>query len=280
MRTVQHLIKAFAIALAVLIIVTIFGAVVGGVTFLGALTTDDWEWDGPHNDSWTEENYDGVKLTNLDISVKATAVKVRTVEDGERVRIETNNDHIVSWTDEDAKRLNVVEKSHGVFGWGGTGGLVIYIRKDVKFDEVKISVGAGTLQIEELETKSLDLSLGAGKTQIDHLVVTSSAKINGGAGKLEIDDAKLHNADVELGVGKSDLQARLTGRSKIEAGVGKLDLDLVGERKDYKLLVDKGIGAVSLDGESLHDGAVHGDGANNIEIKSGVGAVDIRFVGR
>ncbi len=280
MRAAQHLIKAFAIALAVVIIVSIFGAVVGGVTFLGALTTDDWGWETQPDDSWTKTEYEDVALTKLDINVKATEVKFQTVQDGERVRVETNNDHIATWTSEDGGCLNVVEKSHGVFGWGGVAGLVVYVREGVKFDDVRISVGAGTLQVEELETKSLDLQLGAGTTQFEKLTVSSSAKVNGGAGKLEIKEAKLHNAEVKLGVGKNEVRAQLTGRNKIEAGVGKLDLDLVGAEEDYKLMIDKGIGAVSLGGEKLGDGTVRGNGENNVEIESGVGAVEIRFVGK
>lgn len=277
MNTAQKLIKAFALALAMIIVISIFGALVGGVYVVGNLIsgTDDAQL-GEITEIWTEDEDEEVReIRSLNINVKATSVRLRRVQDGDRVRVETNNDYIVNWID--GSTLEIVEKSHGFFGLGGQGDLVIYTRESVRFDDVNIEIGAGTLEIEDLETKRLDLDLGAGKAQIRNLKVTEEADIEGGTGKTAIVDSELRDARINLGVGKADVEARLLGDSRLVTGVGKLDLVLLGKETDYKLTIDKGIGAVELNGSKLGDGARWGEGKNRVDLEAGIGAVDIRI---
>lgn len=275
MRAAQQIIKGFALALALVIIISIFGAIAGGVFWIGSMIADDdsSDWNG-NTGTWTEQEVDVAGITELDINVKATRLEIRRVADGEPVKVETNNEYVAVWAN--SNKLEVVEKSHGFFGWGGTGDVIVYVREDVKFDKVKMEIGAGTLRVEGLETRELDLNLGAGKAQIDSLKVTGRADINGGAGKTTI-TGEMRNAEIELGAGKADVAARLSGESKIEAGVGKLDLVLIGQESDYRVVVDKGIGSIRLDGVSLRDGEHWGSGTNRVDLEAGVGAVDIRL---
>lgn len=235
---------------------------------------DEISWNG--SSEWVNTEFSGKEMMRLDVSVKATAVRIRTAKEGEPVRIETNNEYITSWVD--GSTLNVVEKSHGFFGWGGTGDLVIYVREDTTFDSVEIEIGAGTLDVERLEAKDLKLNLGAGKTAIDELIATRRAEIDGGAGVVEIRGGELHDLDLDLGAGKAELRARVVGNGRVTAGVGKTELTLIGREEDYRLRIDKGIGSVTLDGRSLSDGESVGSGATLIEIDSGVGAVEMKIV--
>ena len=84
---------------------------------------------------------------------------------------------------------------------------------------------------------------------------------------------KLKNAKVAVygigGVGS------YTVEGLARAGVGHLVLNLYGRETDYKLRVDKGLGAVKFNGSEMSDGSAHGDGKNEIKIDGGVGAIDI-----
>lgn len=275
MKGAQKVIKWFALALAALLIVTIFSGIIGGLSFVGMMVWgDEISWNG--NSEWVNTEFSGKEMTRLDVNVKATAVRIRMAKEGESVRIETNNEYITSWVD--GSTLNVVEKSHGFFGWGGTGDLVIYVREDTVFDSVEIEIGAGTLDVERLEARDLKLNLGAGKTAIDELVATRRAEIDGGAGVVEIRGGELHDLDLDLGAGKAELRARVVGNGRVTAGVGKTELTLIGREEDYRLRIDKGIGSVTLDGRSLSDGESVGSGTTLIEIDSGVGAVEMKIV--
>ena len=275
MRNAQKLIKAFALVLATLIIVGIFTAIIGGVSFLAAVTGAEIGGGVSDSSAWTSESYESQMVHELEMSVKATSVKFRLVDDGEPVRVETNNEYVTTWIDMDGRRLNVVEKSHGLFGWGGKGEVIVYVRKNVSFEKVKLEVGAGELDIEKLDAWVLDLDLGAGRTEIRALKVSERATIDGGAGYLAIKQAEMQNAHLELGVGKAEIEAKLRGESKIDSGVGKVELKLVGREQDYSVEVDKGLGSIELNGEKLGDGSVWGTGKNRVDIDSGVGAVEI-----
>lgn len=277
MNGVQRVIKVCAVALAAFLIFLIVSCIVAGVSFLGMMVWgDEIGWNSSEG-SWTVDEYALEEVRELDINVKATNLKFQVVEEGEAVRVETNNEYIDTWVN--GNKLSVVERSHGVFGWGGKGDLVVYVRDDVVFDEAKLEVGAGALEMEKLEAKRVRLNLGAGKTHIDKLKVSEQADIDGGAGLFELWNGEIKDLDLDLGVGKAELLVKLTGNNRIETGVGKTDLILLGEKDDYRITVDKGIGNVSVDAVSVDDGAVIGEGQDLVEVSAGVGAVDIRLPG-
>ena len=48
-------------------------------------------------------------------------------------------------------------------------------------------------------------------------------------------------------------------------------------KRNYQIKVDKGVGNATLDGKSIRDDSVYGDGQNRIDIDGGIGSVDIEF---
>lgn len=278
MNTAQKVIKGFAIGLAVLIMVSIAAAVLSAVGTL-ELISNGFE----RGSSVTGETFELVKedentnVKRLDISVKATRVWVKSVNSG-GVRVQTNNEYIEKW--EENGTLHIVERSHGVFGFGGTGELTIYLDSTMELEEVKLEIGAGTLTAQDLVAKRIDLELGAGRTEIDHLNASERLKIDGGAGLLAVKGGKAKDAKIEIGAGKAEIRLELMGNSRVESGVGKLELRLIGAEVDYMLAIDKGIGSVNYNGKNLADDTREGNGVNKVEIKSGVGAVEIQTVAR
>lgn len=278
MNTTQRLIKGLAILLAVFIMVSIAGAVLSAVGTLG-LIYDGFERDDLVMGETIEvvgEEGEGLSIKQLDVSVKATRVWVKSVDSG--VKYQTNNEYIDVW--EENGTIHVVERSHGVFGFGGTGELTIYVSNKVELEEAKFEVGAGTLTVQDLVAKRIDLKLGAGKTEIDYLSASERLRIDSGAGVVEVMRGRANNAEIEIGAGKAELRLELIGDSKVVSGVGKLELELIGAETDYRLAIDKGIGSVSYNGRNLADDTREGNGENVVEIKSGVGAVEIRTVAR
>lgn len=280
MRSAQRVIKYFALALAAVIIIGLASIVVGAVSFAGFFVWgDELSWNGGTTENsvvWggTDEN---TAINNLKVEVGATSFRLVETADSKTMRVESNNKYIV--VRQEVGRLVIEETKRGIFNWGNGGEVVVYVPKGMRFDGVRIEAGAGLLEIEKLVTATLDLDLGAGKTHIEELEVTRRARIDGGAGYVEIRNAVLNNLDLDLGVGKADVRAKLIGDSRVDTGVGKLDLALIGKEEDYKIAVDKGIGSVTLDGRGLGDGATTGNGANLIKIESGIGSVEIKTVG-
>lgn len=269
MKTTFQIIKAFAIVLAVMIIVSIIGAVVTGVEMLGMLGSER------DHDEYTlvaDAGYSDVK--ELDINVKATELKI-VETDKELVRVETTSKYIDQWQDQGT--LHVTERSHGIFGWNAVGLTTIYLPKNTHFERVRLEVGAGSLTVEtDLNAKKAKLDFGAGRAMLDGLYVSESAEIDAGAGLLEIHGGKVKDLNLDMGAGKAVVDLRLAGNNHIQTGAGKLELGLLGGKSDYTVAVNKGIGSVALDGANLGDNEEWGKGVNKVKIESGVGAIEIR----
>ncbi len=273
----QRVIKGFAIALAVFLMMVIGSALVAGISFLGYLAWgNDVSWSGQAGD-WSTLDLSVSDVRDIEINIKATPLKLRQAEnDSDRIRIDTNSNYIETWSGNG--KLSIVEKSHGFFGWGGSGEVIIYLPEKAVFEDFNIEIGAGTLEAELINARTLKLNLGAGRTSIGMLNVKDSAQIDGGTGFMEIRDGGVRNLDLEVGAGRADLRLKLAGDNRIESGVGRLDLDLVGDEDDYRLDVSKGIGSVTMNGSGLGDDAVWGKGDTRVRIDAGVGSVEMKTV--
>ena len=154
--------------------------------------------------------------------------------------------------------------------------LIVYIPENIVFELVNIEAGAGEIKIEDLETKKLSFEIGAGKVEIAKLNVLEEAKIDGGAGKVEILSGNINNLKLNVDVGEFILNDTLTGNNDIEAGIGKLEIDLKDELENYEIKVNKGIGSITIDGKEVSDNTKYGDGKTSIKVDGGIGSIIIK----
>ena len=82
-----------------------------------------------------------------------------------------------------------------------------------------------------------------------------------------------------MGVGKTTITANITGNSKIDSGVGSLNLNILNSKENYRLKLSKGIGSIKVDNQDVKDNEVLGNGLNNLIIDGGVGEINIKFRG-
>ena len=80
-----------------------------------------------------------------------------------------------------------------------------------------------------------------------------------------------------MGIGELTLKSRIEGQGYLDYGIGATNLTLLGNREDYQIELDKGIGEAELEGESMRDDSVYGAGENRIEIDGGIGTINIEF---
>lgn len=202
-----------------------------------------------------------MKITNL------------TIKTGANFKIETNNPQIAC--KQNSNQL-VIKEKHKWFSTKNDNDLIIYIPKEMMLETVEIDTGAGNVTIEKLETKKISFDIGAGEVKMKHLNVTEEAKIDSGAGKVEILSSSIKNLDLDVGVGKFILNAKLSGKNDIDAGVGELDINLTDGIENYTIRANKGIGSISLAGKEVSENIKYGEGDTYIEIEGGIGAIDIK----
>ena len=274
MTTAQKIIKyianAFAIFLIVTIIFSILSAGYGILIAIGVINKQENKIS--ENLITISDNIDEISTLKLDI--KASDLQIKN---GKKFEVKTNNSNI-KYSNENGK---VSVKEEGMFKWhlgkNYEGTVIIYLPEDMEqIEEVKMDIGAGTIFIENLKTKNLYFELGAGNVTIDSMTVSKKMRLNGGAGNIEINSGKIANADVDLGVGKTTIKSDFTGNSKIDTGIGELNLDLTLPKEDYKINVNKGIGEIRFNGKSIEDDTSLGNGNNYIKVSGGVGGINIK----
>lgn len=265
MTSAQKIIKYLALAFAAFLIFSI----VSSIMYVVLSFTNIFD-----SDNHVVDKIEELKVTEgasvLDVQVNTADI---IIKQGESFKIETNNKYIE--VNEDGNKLFINETRNNWFGNRSDSKLLIYVPINFVFDGVVIESDAGKIEVDNLLTKNLVLDLGAGKTTINNLVVYEEASIDGGAGKISIGNGLINNLDFDMGVGELSLSSKITGDSDIDAGIGKIRLNLIGT--DYKIKVDKGIGSSIINGQSIKDETYYGNGMNIINIDGGVGNIDISY---
>ena len=270
MNTTQKIIKYLAIAFAVFLIVTIISAILTGLYALSNVLglRNDNETIGEMKTIEIEES----QITTLDIDVAFTNLIIK-IDDS--FKIETNNNNINY--NQDNQNIQITEKAHKWFERNYNGDLILYIPETIEFEKVKINAGAGKINIENLNTEELELELGAGETEIKTLNVTRDCNIDGGAGKFSILSGNINNLDLDIGLWETNLTAKLKGKSDIDAGVGNVNITLLGNKEDYKIDIDKGLGNINIDEDSFDVDGTYGTGETFIKVDGGVGNIKVDF---
>lgn len=272
MTTAQKIIKYLATAFAVFLIVSIISGVLSVFYALSAVLGLK-KVENKVNEEKAMINFEASNdVATVDIDVDFTNL---IIKNGDYLRVETNNQNIDY--KQDNQKLKIKEKTHNWFAKNDKGNLIVYIPENLKFEQVKINADAGKIHIENLNTEKLNLELGAGETEIENLIVTYNCKINSGAGKVSISSGKINDMKLDMGIGKFEISSEITGNSKVNAGIGNLNLDIKGIRENYTLKANKGIGNIKIDKKEISEDAVYGSGENAIKIEGGIGNIDVNF---
>lgn len=209
----------------------------------------------------------------LDIDVLGSNI---IIKQGDIFKAETNNKYIK--TKQDKNKLYITENRHNWFHNSNNSELIIYVPDNFVFDGVSLETGAGKVNVERLTTKQLYFNLGAGKVEINNLMALEDAEIDGGAGEISIDAIDINDLDLDMGMGKLSLKSKLTGKNKIDSGLGELNLSIIGSLEDYEITLDKGIGSATLDGKPMSNEFTYGSGINKLDIDGGVGSININSI--
>ncbi len=271
MTSAQKIIKYLALCLATFLIFLIISSLLG--VFYSVSKILDVQKDNEITmDKMSTVNFKIDDISSLDINLLFTNL---IIKQGNNLYVETNNEKV--HFDEEKNSLKIKEDSRSLLSKNNKGDLILYLPANSQFKTVKIQAKAGKIQIENLVTDFLSLELGAGETSIQRLNVSENCKIESGAGKVSLLDGRIKNLDLDLGVGKFELTSSLLGSNKINAGIGSLELNLLGNKKDYLIKADKGIGTIHVDEAVVSDDSTIGTGGNTIKIDGGIGNIDVSF---
>lgn len=268
MTHAQKIIKYFAIAFAIFLIIAIIGGIVRGISFAVNVFGD--------NDTVSVADLKDYKLKDVNklyVDIDAADIKVVC---GESFSLKSNHENLK--VEEYAGKLSITDSNQSWDIFDKKYQVEITIPENANLETVTLDAGAGKVLLENFKTEELNLILGAGEVKLNKLDVTAKTEIEGGAGEITATDCSFANLDMEIGVGECNLTAWALGDSQIECGVGEANLTFFKDTdNDYTVSVSKGLGSVEVDGRSVGDEEKVGNGKNRLDIDCGVGAVDIKF---
>ncbi|MBE6592279.1 MAG: DUF4097 domain-containing protein [Ruminococcaceae bacterium] len=256
-KTVKYIAMGFAIFLTVSIIlgvISVFGL------FCGDAVTED------------------IKAYSVSSQIKSLEVEINaadlTIKQGESFYVESNLKHL---TVEDKNGVLKIKETNKLARAYNGAILTLCVPADTVFEKANIITGAGRLTVDSLSASIMNFELGAGEVTIDTLVATSSIDIDGGAGRITVSGGALRNLDLDMGVGKLNLTSALTGEGDFDLGVGESNITVIGNKDDYRLDIEKGLGNITVDGTSVSNIKDKGNGNNSIEVSGGIGAINLKF---
>ncbi len=263
MTTAQKAIKYLAIAFAVFLIVGIVGGIVSAVGLLGGFLTGNATTD----ELKTYEINPSTEILFLDVEIGAADFIIKKADS---YCVKSNLKNLT--VEEKNGTLTIKEKTSPSRYDGAV--LTLYLPLHW-FEKAEIQTGAGRFKADALNAEKLKLELGAGEGYIDH-VWCASADIDGGAGKLTIANGSLTNLSLDMGVGQLNLTAELYGNNRLALGVGEANITLLC-KENYTVDIEKGIGSITVDGETVSDYSCLGNGQSRIDINGGIGNIHLNF---
>lgn len=265
MTSFQRIVKYLAIAFAVFLIVSIISGICGAIALLTGMTGRSTA--GPMSSYQVSGD-----IESLDMEISAAALKIVS---GDRFAVESNHKYLKVRLNEGKLKIDEEKVMFGASPEGVT--VVLTVPEGFVFEDVDIETGAGKVEIDTLSANTLSMELGAGSTRIGCLNAATRGNVSTGAGMLVVEDGELNDLSMEIGTGKLELTGRLTGKSRLDFGLGEAELTLLGSREDYQIKFEKGIGSGTLDGNEMSGGSVYGGGKNRLDIDGGIGALRIHF---
>ncbi len=261
MSSTQKVIKIIAYILAVSIIIAICTGVFNIVnTFI------------PTTEKVVVEDYykEFKNITDLDLDINAADL---TIKEGEVFSIKAEKLVSKIKVSEDDGRLKVKQNKVRIVNTSA-GNIVITVPKNI--NKLYLDGGAGKIEIEDIIAKKVKLALGFGNVNIDN-VEFGPTDIKGGAGNIKINRAIIKDLELYAGAGNITINSELQGESIIDCGVGEINLLLMGGEDSYKIKATKGLGNLTINNKEYGDEVTYGNGKNAVDIEGGMGNISIRF---
>lgn len=282
-KIIKYAAMAFAIFLAVMIIM---GIASGILAFTGVLSSVSKDKNGTNVTSEEgkidfEKEFEGIRnLTVMNGFGELSIVQGNS----DKVRVtatEVDKKFEVSVVSGDELKISTKSDFWNIFNWGvkshSKPSITVYLPEGFEGKNVTIDAGAGNIRVEDLNCEDFKLNAGVGNIK-GYNITAGSMDIDGGVGEITLDNVKSSKAEIDAGVGNIDITGTLSGRNTVDAGVGDIDLDISGTTDDFNIKVDPGVGNIYIDGNKYGELSWNNKTAeNSLDINGGVGNIQVDF---
>ena len=259
----QKIIKIFAIFLAVSIISSILSIIISLFTGISSIFIDTRDLV-----TYSKEysNIERIKIDNINTFVtikEGSSFRVDAINVDKRLKVKLVNN-----------TLKIEEKRIGINNTDSN--LIITIPKNIELSEINISDSASKILIMDINVSSFEIEQGIGLLEIKDSYI-KNASIDGGIGEIDVTNTKFYNLELDSGIGDIDVNASIMENSEISCGIGNIDINLIGDKKDYSINIEKGIGSIKIENNEVGNNTIYGKGINKLDIDGGIGSINISF---
>ena len=266
--------KAFRVITVVGVICLAAGIVISAIGFgIGLLT----------NKNEKTENFSKVITGNVEkIEIEINAGQLNIKKGSEfKVVAEDFPENTLKYECESGK-LKIKEEnkkwfgiSYGMMGWNArTPVLTVYITEGMSFEDVSIDVGAGAADINYIKADKLKIQGGAGRISGEYLTA-ADCEISAGAGEVSLKNIDFSKSELSTGTGRLAVSGKITGATKLNNGIGEIEVTISGNKSDYYIKAQNGIGKISVNGKRYDKDDYNSGAQNTIDASNGIGAINI-----
>ena len=160
------------------------------------------------------------------------------------------------------------------------GSIHLYVPKDYYFQKVTLDLGAGSMNVVELQVDSLEANVGAGKMAFGTLDA-DQVTLDCGAGQLTVEELNSRMVEASVGMGSLRLTGDVTESLTGECSMGEMKLTLTGEQTDFNYDLSCGMGELKVGDDSYNGMArekqIDNHTAKNMQLECAMGSVVVEF---
>ncbi|HKK95809.1 MAG TPA: DUF4097 family beta strand repeat-containing protein [Anaerovoracaceae bacterium] len=283
MKNTKPFWKVIYILLIVGLVITIIGALMGGIKgtrvdindynigvidrVINYIVDDneninlDFNNNYEINEGDIEKTYKNEKFDSLNLTVGGARIEVVESENDELIISSKNADRVQYYVNGETVFIKTLFKDNFMNNFDENV-LTVELPNDKSYDNFNITLGAGRMEIEEVVAKSMNFKIGAGSCEV----------LRG----------HTENLNLELGMGEFDYNGRVENDAKINCAMGSVKIKLDEEQDDYSYDLECALGNITYGDFSISGiGSERkgGSGESIIDVECGMGDVLIDFNG-
>ncbi len=160
------------------------------------------------------------------------------------------------------------------------GSISLYVPAGYSFENTSLDLGAGSMNVEELQTNNLEANVGAGKMTFSKLNADQTT-LDCGAGQMTVEEFNSRVTEVSVGMGSVRLTGDVTGSLTGECSMGELKATLAGAQTDFNYDLSCGMGEMKVGDDSYNGMAnekqIDNQAAKDMQLECAMGSVIVEF---
>ncbi len=224
------------------------------------------------------------EIVKLDIELGGGELYIET-GDVEQIQITSNcDDEFESYVEDNTFYIKGFDLKDNFFDWinweENKNSVHVIIPKEMVFTATDISLGAGIIEISNMNLGETDMEIGAGELKCNN-TKSEQLTVELGAGAVYMEKIEAGETDISVAMGEAVLKGIINQDLDLQCSMGSIEAELDGTKEEFNYSVEAAMGSVEIDGDS-YDGIAAEKKVDNgadktIHAETSMGDIEIVF---